>query len=802
MRAFYNVLVFSALVSGILGCSGAPEVRTVSSLDFDWRFMKTDSAFDGSHAQVADSSWRLLDLPHDWSIEDSVKRSNPSGESGGFFGGGIAWYRKHLFFPAEYKEKSVFITFDGVYMIWDVFVNGKKIGSQSNGYITRTFNITAAIKPGEENIIAVRVDNSVQPFDRWYTGCGIYRHVWLTVTNKLHVPPSGTYITTPDVSESQAKVNLKVKIKNDGAEGGTFSVKTEIRNASGSIVATQVTSASASPGHEVEVDQHFDIIKPSLWSPDIPDMYKAVTSLVSNNGVQDQYTTPFGIRQVQFKPDSGFVLNNRKIVLKGVCLHHDLGGVGSAFHDKIMLRRLQTLKEMGCNAIRLSHNPYAPQLLQMCDSLGFLVFNEAFDRWEARVDRSRSNAVSFRDSWQDDLRLFVERDRNHPSVVIWSVGNETYEQQIKHPRGIEIIKELVGFVHQLDPSRKVTSAMHPGFLKDPEQFEISNHTDVASYNYSTRMFKEWRKKSPGKIYLSSETKVYTDEAPLVLDEKPDFRGNSWFALNKQDCGQFIWTGIDYFGESPGWPFRGFPWAPINTCGYRKSYSYFTESLYSERPMVHIAVFDRLLSDSLIRYESWSKSWTGPPFVSHWNPLPEENDSITVLTFTSAESVRLFINNVDHGEKQRQNYTDGVIRWKVPYKKGVIKAVAKNGPADVAVHQLTTATAPAGIGMETRDKTISADRREIAVIEVTITDKAGVRVPYAANNIVFDVDGPADILAVDNGDLRQHFLFNSNSVPASDGRCQLIIRSTGERGRISISADGVGLSGSEIEITAR
>ncbi len=797
----FKKLIYLFILGFVASCSNPAEVRTVNNIDFDWRFIKTDSIFDGSSITLNDSSWRLLDLPHDWSIEDSVKKDNPSGESGGYFGGGIAWYRKNLLVPEEYKSKNLLLTFDGIYMISEIYVNGKKIGSQSNGYITRTYDISPFITPGKSNIIAVRVDNSVQPFDRWYSGCGIYRHVWLTATNKVYIPQSGTYITTPEVNNLNATINLKIKVKNTDNANASFTLKTEIVDPKGNVVATKIIDQKTEMGKEVEIEQLFNVEHPMLWSPGSPIMYKAVTSIEINNKLQDKYTTPFGIRSIQFSPDSGFVLNNKKVVLKGVCIHHDLGGVGAAFYDKLMLRRLRLLKEMGCNAIRLSHNPYAPQLLDMCDSLGILVFNETFDRWEARIDRGSSKAISFKDSWRDDLSNFIERDRNHPSVFIWSVGNETYEQQIKAPRGIEIIKELVALVHGKDPSRKVTSAMHPGFLKDPEQFEISDYNDVASYNYSTRMFSKWRKADPKKIFLSTETRVYTDYGPLALGENPDFSGNSWFTLQKEDCGQFIWTGIDYFGESPGWPFRGFPWAPINTCGYKKGYAYFTQSLYAEKPMVHIAGFDKALSDSLINYKSWSKIWTGPPFSSHWNFPLNENDSITVLTFTNCETVQLFLNNELLGEQKLQDFSDRVIRWKIPFKKGVLKAVAKNSSNEVATHELRTAKQPAKILLETKDKTIAASSREIAIIDVTIADSDGIKFPYATHLVRFKVDGPAEILAVDNGDLGQHFSFKAKNINASEGVCQLIIKATGKKGAISIHAEADNLKKQMLQIDA-
>lgn len=792
-------LLFVLFVFGLLACNKPVNVREVKNIDANWQFVKADSAFDGSMVALADSAWQNIDLPHDWAITDSVKKNNPSGDSGGYFGGGIGWYRKQLFIPTAYNNKNVTITFDGVYMQYDLYVNGQKVGSQSNGYITRFFDVSKFVKPGQNNVIALRVDNSVQPFDRWYTGCGIYRHVWLTVTNKVHIPVWGTYVTTPVVTVNWAMVNLQIAINNTTTADTLVKVVTKIVAPGGNVIATNEADIKLHSEATDTLTQLIKVNEPLLWSTSTPNLYKAISRVYIAGFEVDSYETLFGIRTVAFSRDSGFMLNNQKVILKGVCLHHDLGGVGAAFHDKIMLRRLQLLKQMGCNAIRLSHNPYAPQVLDMCDSLGLLVFNEAFDRWEARVDRGHSKAVSFKNSWRDDLGRFVERDRNHPSVFIWSVGNETYEQQIKAPRGIEIIKELVAFVHAKDSSRKVTSAMHPGFLKDPEQFDISNYNDVASYNYATRMFAGWRKSDTSKIYLSSETKPYTDYGQLQLGENPDFSGNSWFNLQAPDCGQFIWTGIDYFGESPGWPFRGFPWSPINTCGYVKGYGGFTQSLYSSKPVVQIAVFDKQLSDSLTHYQSWSKIWAGPPFAAHWNPLLQPGDSVSLLTFTNCQTVQLMLNNSIIGEKSVSDFPDKVIRWKIPYKPGVIKAIAKNNGVEKCQHQLQTSATANQIKLMSVDSKISANDLEIAIIDVFIADSLGITCPHATNNVDFNISGPGYLVAVDNGDLSQHFIFNSNSIVANSGRCQLMVRASGEKGNIVINATSKGLSAGQYTV---
>lgn len=764
----------------------------VVCIDQDWLFTLADSALDASGEAFDDSGWRALHLPHDWSIEDSVKRDNPSGEAGGFFSGGIGWYRKHLMVPKEYKDKTLQLTFDGIYMNSDIYVNGTRVGGRSNGYITQHYDVTNYLRPGRENIIAVKVDNSVQPFDRWYTGCGIYRHVWLTVTDKLHFTLDGISITTPEITKHYATVSINQEVINKSAVARTFVVRSEILTPEGQVIVGKSVHQTLGSNQSKILTSYIKVENPRLWSPDQPYLYKAVSYIEENNKSIDKSVTSFGIRKIAFSADSGFILNGSKTMLKGVCLHHDLGAVGAAFFDKLMLNRLRAFKEMGCNAIRLSHNPYSPQVLDMCDSLGLLVFAEAFDRWEARVDRGRSKAEPFKDSWKEDLGDFMRRDRNHPSVFIWSVGNETYEQQIKSPRGIEIVKELVAFVRETDPTRPVTAAMHPGFLSDPEQFEIVNYTEVASYNYSTRMFKAWRELDSTKIFISSETRPYTDYGLLELGPNPDFSGNSWYNLQTADCGQFIWTGIDYLGESPGWPFRGFPWSPVNTCGHFKANAWYVQSNYSQVPMVQAVVFENALSDSLTRYQSWSKIWTGPPFSAHWNPMVAEGDTVSVLTFTNCQKVSLSLNGKVLGTKQRADFPDGVIRWKVPYFKGKLVTQGVNNGKVLCQNQLVSSSEPFKLRAVSSDRYIPMGSADIVKVDLEVVDKEGIRCPYAEFPVDFRLEGPAIIQAVDNGDLSSHFKFNASVINTNDGRCQIIIRTTGDKGIVKLLATSRGL----------
>ncbi len=689
-------LVISLLILFMLSsasCLRQHDYRRETNLDAGWKFHLGD--IPGAEAPgYDDSQWRALDLPHDFSVEAGVKENNPSSTAGGYFEGGIGWYRKTLNIPGDYAGKTIYLFFDGVFMNGEVWVNGRKAGKRSYGYVSYYDDITSLVTPGKKNVVAVRVDNSGQPVDRWYSGSGIYRDVRLLAVNPVHVSPWGTYIRNLSVSDQKAEMIMTTSIRNVTSGKRPVQIISHIYDPSGQKV-TVANSGIFNAGNTAGIDQVFTIESPDLWSPDHPVLYEAVTDILSDdNTILDTYTTRFGVRQAEFSPDSGFMLNGRKLMMKGVCLHHDLGCLGSAYYPEVMRTRLQTLKDCGVNAIRLSHNPYAPDVLDLCDEMGFVVIDEMYDKWETEWGGYRGTKEPFMKTWRNDLSDFVRRDRNHPSVVLWSVGNETTEQLDNPERGVEILEMLKDQVAMFDSTRPVTCALHPGG-ELPSRF--IHHVDVVSYNYQVEHFREWKDQYPGYVFLGSETKVL-QEGTVDDYNHPDFSKNTWFMLSPADAGQFIWAGIDYLGESRGWPDIGIRTGFINTCGDVKPYGYFTKSLYSHEPFMHLTVLDPKLAGELNALQTWQKIWYGPPLVEHWNFNEKDNDSLTVIPFTNVPEVELWLNGQSLGRKERSTSPGGVVMYRVPYRKGTLMARATDNGKVMAEDSLTTAADPAVMDM--------------------------------------------------------------------------------------------------------
>ena len=789
---FFFVFLFS--------CNPPIQNRTNNCINSDWEFVKTDD--QTSDLKTLDKlEWGKIDLPHDYSIGTANKKENISGAAGGWFGGGIAWYRKTLEPFKNLENSNIYIKFDGVFMNSEIYVNGNKIGGTTNGYVPQHYLLNDYLKSDEKNVILVKVDNSFQPFDRWYSGAGIYRNVYLITTSKVHVPIDGTYITTPSIEEKKALVNIEVTLVNTYAKEKIISLSTSVNIDDVNYMA-ESSNIQIKPKDTITINQQIEVANPKLWSVENPVLYIAKTTVLDNDNPIDTYNSTFGIRKVRFSAENGFELNDKKVMLKGVCLHHDLGSLGTAFYKDEMERRLVTLKEMGCNAIRLSHNPHATEILEICDSLGLLVFDEMFDRWEMRLDRNQSIAKPFIDIWEADLESFIKRDRNHPSVIIWSVGNETVEQQHQQyaDRAKELIRMLTDCVNKLDPSRRVTCAMHPGHkLFHPNRGTIESFMDVASYNYATHKFTEWKKESPETIFLSSETRPYNDTFEMTLGEEIDFSGNSWFSLDSTSCGQFIWTGFDYLGESPCWPYRGWPWSLINTCGFRKPISYFVQSLYSEKPMVYISVFEKALSDSLKNLESWSKIWAAPAYTSHWNHTSSKEKEISVLTYSNCTSVELWLNEKLIGEKFLKDFADKVIRWKVPTTHGELKAIGKNNQHSVCEHILKTAGRPQELKVDINPSSFQSKKQNLIQLVISVIDSVGVLCPYAEKDIKITVNGNGSLIAIDNGDLSDHFNYKGGNVQTRSGKCVAFIKMGNENSSTQVQVSSVGFESKTIEL---
>ena len=516
-------------------------------MDFGWKFFLGDPA-SAQAPGFDDGGWRKVNVPHDWSVELPVAESNPSGTAGGFFAGGIGWYRKTFSIPPEWKNRTFGLEFDAIFRNSTIWLNGRPVGGRAYGYMPQHYDVSALVRTDSANVIAVRADASIQPYDRWYSGAGIIRNVRLNVKEAVHIPTWGTAVTTPGVTPEKAGVALAVRVNNNGTAAARSRLSTRILDPGGRTVARgRSTDGTVPAGGGETFSQTFSVKDPDLWSPGHPALYRTVSTVTVDGRETDVAETPFGIRTVRFSPDSGLILNGAKTVMKGVCIHHDGGCTGAAVPVRVWERRLEILKDLGVNAIRFAHNPHAPEVLDLCDRMGFLAFDEIYDKWampwqplwapSAKIS-PKAFAAEFHATWKRDLRDFIDRDRNHPSVVIWSVGNETIEQLRNPEKGVRILDSLVRFIHGYEPTRKVTCALHPGKASDghevPSRFMRS--VDVVSYNYRTKDMADWHRLYPEVCWISAETKAYREDRPENWAET-DYSNNSWFAVRPFDYAQ-------------------------------------------------------------------------------------------------------------------------------------------------------------------------------------------------------------------------------------------------------------------------
>ena len=806
-----SVLIYLITVFLLTGCGQnlLNTVRVHHHIDFDWKFSKGNIE-NAENTDFNDQNWSMVNLPHDWMVEGPIAKDNPSGVAGGFFPEGVGWYRKYLTLPQDRKGKKVYLHFDGIYRNSDVWVNGRHVGHRVYGYISHYYDVTPYVTYDAPNVIAVRVDGSVQPIDRWYSGCGIYRHVWITIADPLHVPVWGTYITTPNIEDTQATINVQTKVKNDYTDRQACRLVTRIIDPFGKESAQLSTEQMIAAGKFQVIEQQVTIPKPKLWGLERPNLYKAVSLIYAGDRLVDTYVTPFGIRKIEFDNQVGFKLNNKKVILKGLCIHHDGGSIGAAVPDGVWERRLKIIKKMGVNSVRLAHNPHAPEILDMCDRLGILVFDELYDKWvwpwqddgteppkwtRVQIDDYKDK---FEATWEQDLTDFINRDKNHPCVFIWSTGNETMEQLKDPNEAVRQLKRYIAKCHELDPSRAATCALHP---HGQNLSDMVHHMDVVSYNYRTADFAEWHKMFPSYIWIASETKAYRKQTPEDWS-KIDWSQNSWFLLGDFVAGQYIWAGIDYLGESRDWPDKGIRSGIIFSNGFQKPYSYFAQSVYSDEPMVRIVALDNVLLNILINEKTWQESWYGPPVSDHWNFPERKGKNIEVFAHTNCESVELILNGKSYGTKKLADFPDRVIRWDVPYQEGTILAIGKNRNMTVCEHELKTAGEAAKIVMSPDRKKLRANGKDVANIEVFITDEKGVRVPRSTNKISFDVQGAGKIIGIDNGDMSDLSKPTEPIRETRDGRLLLIVQAARGAGEVIITAESEGLTSKPLKLRVR
>ncbi len=794
-------LPFTALALLFTITASAQQTRSVVDFDKGWRFNLGDVP-NGETADISDAKWRKLDLPHDWSIEGEFSKDNPASPEGGALPGGIGWYRKTFSVPAASKGKQVYIDFDGVYQKSDVWLNGHHLGFRPNGYISFRYELTPYLNYDKPNVIAVKVDNSSQPNSRWYSGSGIYRNVWLVTTSRLAIDHWGTFVTTPTVSNKSAAVNLDLKVRKYAGKISPYSVKTTIYNAAGAAVASKTESNISSGDSLTTISQNFTVNMPVLWSIEHPYLYKIVTEVISGGKAVDEYTTPLGIRYFNFDVDKGFTLNGKSVKLLGVCDHHDLGSLGSAVNTRALERQLQILKEMGCNAIRTSHNPPAPELLDLCDKMGFVVMDEAFDCWE-KGKKKYDYSLFFKAWHKKDLEDQILRDRNHPSVMIWSIGNEIPQQS--DTSALRIAPELAAIVHSLDKTRPITTANNDPSTRN--KIIASGALDLVGYNYAQNSYAAFHDRYPGKIFIGTETtsaletrgfyempsdsirrwpargaKMSADNTVSAYDNVSAPWGSTheetWKVIKKYDflSGMFIWTGFDYLGEPTpySWPSRSSYFGIIDLAGFPKDVYYMYQSEWTNKTVLHI--------------------------FPHWNWEPGKLVDIWAY-YNNADEVELFLNGKSLGVKKKIG-DDLHVMWHIPFEAGTLKAVSRKNGKVVLTKEIHTAGEPAKIGLTADRKNIKANGKDLSFITVKVLDKNGNVVPNADNLINFKINGEAFIASVDNGDPVSHDPFKADYRKAFHGLALAIVQAKEKAGAITFTARGKGLQSATVVLNSK
>ena len=831
-------IYFAALV-GLFGCVSAlsAQGRSELLLEKNWKFTREDNnefikpAFD-------DSKWQSVTVPHDWAIygpfsslndkqevaisQDGQKEAmEHAGRTGGLPFVGVGWYRTEFDVPQFQAGKRATILFDGAMSHANVYINGQKVGYWPYGYNSFHFDITKYLKPGEKNTLAVRLENLPES-SRWYPGAGLYRNVHLIITEDTYIPVWGTYITTPSVNEKFAKVNVRTKVVlPEGADPAKYSVETSVWNPNKQKLTAVRTSLAQMKYNNNQAEQEFVIQAPSLWSPEMPALYSAETRLYEGDKLKDIYTTPFGIRSIEIIPDKGFFLNGKRTVFKGVCNHHDLGPLGAAVNDAAIRRQIRILKDMGCNAIRTSHNMPAPELIRACDEMGMMIMAESFDEWNVAKCKNGYNLLF--DEWAEkDLVNLLHNFRNNPSVVMWCIGNEVPNQW--NEGDCKIAKWLQDICHREDPTRPVTQGM------DAPDAVVNNNfaavMDVAGFNYRPFKYKINYKKLPQRIVLGSETASTVSSRGVykfpverkAMAKYDDHQASSydvehcgWSNLPEDDfiqhedlpycIGEFVWTGFDYLGEPTpyytDWPSHSSLFGIIDLAGIPKDRFYLYRS-------------------------HWNKTVRTLHILPHWTWPGREGEVTPVFVYTNYPSAELFINGKSQGKRTKDlsveldsSYTEAAqksferqkryrLMWmNTKYEPGTVKVVAydKDGKP-VAEKEMHTAGKPHHIELIADRSQIKADGKDLSFVTVRVVDKDGNLCPLADNTISFKVKGAGTYRAGANGNPASLESFQTPKMKVFSGMMTAIVSSWDKPGKITLEATGKGLAKGVLNIESK
>ncbi len=763
-----------------------------------WKFTLED--IEGAQQEeFNDDKWQDVNLPHDWSVKEPLSPTLASAM--GYLPGGIGWYRKSIHIPADKKGEKVYLYFEGVYNRSEVYINNRLLGKRPNGYISFMYDVTPYIQPGEENVIAVRVDHSQQADSRWYTGSGIYRDVWLVYANPVHIAQWGVFAYPENVTEKRGTLKVEVEVENGTAKTENLAVKHVLLSPEGKVIAQKTGKVSVSSNGKEKVSSELKVSNPKLWSIDNPSLYHLKTTLLKGDQVIDETNTTTGFRYFTFDPNKGFALNGNWMKVKGVCLHHDAGVLGAAVPREVWKRRLETLKEIGVNAIRTSHNPQAPDLYELCDELGLLVMNEAFDEWEYPKRKwlegwnvgtpGFEGSYDFFEEWgEKDLADMVRRDRNHISIFAWSIGNEVDypNDPYSHPAlgGIKeeggftqaiyggykedapdamrlggIAKDLVAVVKKYDTSRPVTAGLAGVAMSNETAYPSA--LDITGYNYTESRYLTDHKKYPDRVIFGSENRHDLE---------------AWKAVTENDhiFGQFLWTGIDYLGESGRWPSRGFYSGLLDFGGFIKPRGFFRQSLWSDKPMAFIGTYPvpETAGRNSLSVDAWPV----------WNY--EEGETIRVVCYTNAAKARLELNGTVVGEAKGKDAETGIIFWDVPYKAGKLEVIGLDEEnKKVSAYAIEASKRPHAITITKTDKEIGKNDG-LAQVVIQVVDEDGIPVMLSDNVVTCHIEGPGELLGLEASNNQDMDDYTDNEHRVFHGRMLAYIKATGAPGKIKVT----------------
>jgi beta-galactosidase len=797
MKFLKSSLLYAALTVAALAPLTVPAqepVRTIVDFNAGWKFSQGDQAH-GEEAALDDSGWSTVTVPHDWSITGPVDQKNLSGPAGAFFPTGIAWYRKSFSLPAKDTHRRVYIAFDGVMANSDVWINGFHLGHRPNGFVSFFYDLTGHVQfgPGARNLIAVRCDTSLQPASRWYEGGGIYRPVRLVLMQDVHLEPWSTFVTTPVVTAGKAMVRVESSVVNDSVTARQSALEVDLIAPDGTAAGRLVTPMQTIvPGGQSHFTGELPVPNPQLWDLDHPSLYRVLVrlksspSLTKSGPVTDDEEIPLGIREFHFDPATGFWLNGRNFKVKGVAIHADGGAFGIAVPTAVWERRLAALRALGVNAIRTAHNPPSPEFLDLCDRMGFLVMDEMFDCWT--VGKNPYDYHLEFEQWSSiDTRDTVRRDRNHPSIILWSAGNEIHDTphaELAHG----ILARLLAVFHENDSSRPVTQALFRPNVSHDYDNGLADMLDVVGQNYRVDEILAAHAQKPQRAILGTEN---------IHDRA------SWVALRDHApySGQFLWSGLDYLGEAGQWPLISRPFGLLDRAGLPHPRAWERQSWWAAKPNVHIArrvaASERAAIDP--GYESVPLAMQ-ETLLMDWTPRNTAAHSESVEVYTNCKEVELLLNGQSLG-RQKLHADASPLTWNVPYAPGSLKAVGYNQGSQAAEEELRTAGNAARIVLSAERATVSSSGEDAVTIVATAVDEAGVPVPDAANDVQFTVSGPALIAGTDNGSITDHESFLLPHHHLHGGRAIAVVRATASSGAIRVHASAAGLADGEAQLKA-